>query len=200
MTTDYANTITPEGFVADYFTAPSDDILQAVAHADKLTDEWRDYIRASVGFEAATLSEAEVDAALATLIAASIPIANLARIEDAYYDCTGRWTGADWTHETKINGDQVPAPEHSVAPGVDPGPMYCSGDIKGCEYCRDAKRDAEVAEAHGREALEFAKSKEWAAAATAAGEAASLEHSYGDDPTWCVLKDACDEVVDRLAA
>jgi len=109
---------------------------------------------------------AEYEAVLAA--AAETPTA---RVEAAYAAATGRWSGADWTHESSV--------------GEDGTPVICdSATCSTCATCAAAGADAAAAEGAARAALEAAREGDGAAACAAARAAYELERTWGDTPTW----------------
>jgi len=96
-------------------------------------------------------------------------------IESAYAKAKGTWTNADWTHEAKVDGAYV----------TDDGDYtYCSGDVAGCDVCREATQNAEAAEALAAEAMDHARAGRWNEAADAMASAVLAEIEWGDTPTW----------------
>jgi len=89
----------------------------------------------------------------------------------AYAAATGRWSGADWTHESSVEDDGTP---------VICGSATCAS----CSVCAAAAEDAAAAEASALEALAAAREGDWATACAAARAAYELERTWGDAPTW----------------
>jgi hypothetical protein len=102
------------------------------------------------------------------------------------------WTGADWTHEYRRNGESV---------WEDDEPVYCAGGCPDCTYCSDAKDDAEGAAQIADEAIVAIKAGNLMQAVRLMEEAVRVESEYGDSPAYGDALDAVSAAaVSRAAA
>lgn len=98
----------------------------------------------------------------------------------AYQKASETFVDADWTHEFLLSLDADPN-DHGWDP--DDGQDICDG-TRPCQTCIDVAVDAVACEEQAADAVAAADRGDWAAAISAANEAAEIENKWGDDPTW----------------
>jgi hypothetical protein len=91
------------------------------------------------------------------------------------------WTGADWTHEYRIDGESV---------WEDDEPVYCDGECPDCSTCSDAKDDAEAAAEVADQALVAVKAGDLVQAVRLMEQAVRIEGGWGDSPAYGPALDA----------
>lgn len=109
--------------------------------------------------------------------------ATVNNVERLYFEATGSWAGADWTH------DLVPLSTRVVPRRTCTDEDYCDGS-EPCQTCAEAERDATAAEDEAAIAMERYRYGDLEGALAAATRAQNLEGTYGDSPTWGPLRDA----------
>lgn len=103
------------------------------------------------------------------------------KIEDLYFDASGSWIDADWNHERVIANYGHVLDEYG-------SPVYCDGQADSehgsCQICTQATSDAAAAEKLAEEAIDAFRAGNYSEAAELAEQAADLELTWGDHPTW----------------
>lgn len=103
-------------------------------------------------------------------------------IKSLYDEATGRWSGAEWTHQLVTDGDW--------RLGSKGDPVYCDGQFENCDTCAEAEEYASSAEEYAIDAMDALRRGDIDAAYEAARECRGCEDRFGDAPTWGPFADA----------
>lgn len=130
----------------------------------------------------------------------------LARVEAAYNEATGEWTGCSWTAPHECGDAVVDADgllgtedaEQMVAELMEDSCRYrgatraqwVEAHEDAIAFAKKCSSRAAEAEERAAEALEAARNGNWVRALDLARQACSLESEHGDCPTWRAFRDA----------